>query len=124
LKSNGTHQVLDYADYVNISGGSVCTIKENADAVVVANKKSGLEGKADKTKYMAMYRDQNAGRNHNIETDNNSFEGVEELKFGNKFNISKFYSERNYELLEVRECLLSFGAESLVSQFAIQKYKD
>jgi len=25
---------------------------------------------------------------------------------------------------EVRECLLSFGAESFVFQFAIQKYKD
>ena len=25
---------------------------------------------------------------------------------------------------EVRECLLSFGAESLVFQFAIQKFKD
>jgi len=27
-------------------------------------------------------------------------------------------------IFEVRECLLSFGAESFVSQFAIQKYKD
>jgi len=27
-------------------------------------------------------------------------------------------------VFEVRECLLSFGAESFVFQFAIQKYKD
>jgi len=27
-------------------------------------------------------------------------------------------------MIEVRECLLSFGAESFVFQFAIQKYKD
>jgi len=27
------------------------------------------------------------------------------------------------EQIEVRECLLSFGAESFVFQFAIQKYK-
>jgi len=37
-------------------------------------------------------------------------------------NESKFYSRRNYEEAEVRECLLSFGAESFVFQFAIQKY--
>jgi hypothetical protein len=28
------------------------------------------------------------------------------------------------ERIAVRECLLSFGAESFVFQFAIQKYKD
>jgi len=43
---------------------------------------------------------------------------------GNNFNKSKFYSGRNSEQLEVKECLLSFGAESFVLQFAIQKYKD
>jgi len=29
-----------------------------------------------------------------------------------------------YKHTEVRECLLSFGAESFVFQFAIQKFKD
>ena len=43
---------------------------------------------------------------------------------GNKLNKSKFYSRRNSEQNEVRECLLSFGAESFVFQFAIQKFKD
>jgi hypothetical protein len=36
LKLNGTHQLLGYADYVNILGGNVDTIKENAKALVVA----------------------------------------------------------------------------------------
>jgi hypothetical protein len=44
--------------------------------------------------------------------------------FGNNFNKSKFYSERNYELTEVRECLLSFGVESFDFHFAIQKFKE
>jgi len=35
-----------------------------------------------------------------------------------------FYSGRNEEQIEVREYFLSFGAESFVFQFAIQKYKD
>jgi hypothetical protein len=38
LKLNGAHQLLAYADYVNILGGSVHTVKENAEPVVVATK--------------------------------------------------------------------------------------
>jgi hypothetical protein len=38
LKLNGTHQLLAYADDVNILGGSVHTVKENAEALVVATK--------------------------------------------------------------------------------------
>jgi len=37
-----------------------------------------LKLNADKTKYMVMSRDQNAGRSHSIKFDNNSFERVEE----------------------------------------------
>jgi hypothetical protein len=54
LKLNGTHQLLVYADDVNILGGSIHTIKENTDAVVLASKETGLEVNADKTKYMFM----------------------------------------------------------------------
>ena len=61
LKLNGTHQLLVYADDVNILGGSVNTVKENAELLVVASKKIGLEVNADKTKYTIMFRDQNAG---------------------------------------------------------------
>jgi hypothetical protein len=39
-------------------------------------------------------------------------------------NESKFYSVWNWEQTEARECLLSFGAEYCVFQFAIQKCKD
>jgi len=54
LKLNGTHQHLAYADVFNILGGSVHTVKENAEALVVASKENGLEVNADKTKYMVM----------------------------------------------------------------------
>jgi len=40
-----------------------------------------LEVKADKTKYMVMSRDQNAGQSHNIKFDNSSFERVEEFQY-------------------------------------------
>jgi hypothetical protein len=48
LKLNGSHQLLVYADDVNILGGSVHTVKENAEALVVASKEIGLEVNADK----------------------------------------------------------------------------
>jgi len=41
-------------------GGSVHTIKKNADALVEASKEVGLEVNADKTKYMVKSQDQNA----------------------------------------------------------------
>jgi hypothetical protein len=37
LKLNGTHQLLVYADDVNILGGSIYTVNENVEALVVAN---------------------------------------------------------------------------------------
>ena len=69
LKLNGTHQLLAYADDVNILEGSAHTVKENAEALVVATKEIGLEVNADKTKYMVMSRDQNAGRSYSMKTD-------------------------------------------------------
>ena len=47
---------------------------ENKETWVVASKEMGLVVNADTTKYMVMYRDQNAGRSHNIKIDNSSFE--------------------------------------------------
>jgi hypothetical protein len=48
LNLNGTHQLLIYADDVNILGGRVHTIQKNTEALVVANK-IGREVNADKT---------------------------------------------------------------------------
>ena len=54
MKLNGTHQLLVYPDDVNILGGSVHTVKGNAEALVVTYKETGLVTNADKTKYMDM----------------------------------------------------------------------
>jgi len=42
------------------------TIKKNTEALVFTSKETDLEVNADKTKYMVMSRDQNAGRSHDI----------------------------------------------------------
>ena len=81
MKLNGTHQLLAYADDVNILGESIHTVKENAEALVAATREIRLEVSADKTKYMVMSRDQNAGRIHSVRTDNSTFERVEEFKY-------------------------------------------
>ena len=81
LQLDGSHELMVYADDVNILGGSVHTIKKNTETLVVASKETGLDVNADKTKYMVMSGDQNAGRNHSIKSDNSSSERVEELKY-------------------------------------------
>ena len=43
MKLNGTHLLLVYADDVNILGGSIHTVRENAEALIVASKEIGIE---------------------------------------------------------------------------------
>jgi len=93
LKLNGTHKLLVYADDANLLGESV-HIQENAEALAVAGRKIGIEVNADKTKYMVMSQDQNAGRSHSIKTDNSFFERVEEFKYlGTTFTHQNFIQE-------------------------------
>jgi len=47
-------------------GGSVHAINKNTDASVVVSKETGVKVNAAKTKYMVIFRDQSAGRNHII----------------------------------------------------------
>jgi hypothetical protein len=74
------------------------TVKENAEALIVASKEILLEVNADKTKYIVMSRDQNAGQSRILETDN-SFELVEEFRylgttFTNQISIQEQYKSR------------------------------
>ena len=81
LKLNHTHQLLAYAADVNILGGSIHMVKENAEALVVATKEIGLKVNADKTKYMVMSREQTTGLSYTMKVDNSSIERVEEFRY-------------------------------------------
>jgi hypothetical protein len=105
-------------------GMSLHVIKKNTEALLFGSKENGVEVSYDKTNYMVLSRDNNAGRSHNIKIDNSSFEMVKMFRyFWNNLKKSKFSSGRNGEQIDVRECLLSFGAESFFFQFAIRNLK-
>jgi hypothetical protein len=81
LKLNGTHQLLAYADDVNLLGDNIDTIRENTETLIDASKEVGLEINVDKTKYMLPSRHQNVGHNREIKTANRSFENVSQFKY-------------------------------------------
>ena len=56
-------------------------MRKNTDALLIASKEIGLEVNAEKTEYMVMSRDQNAGQNGNIQIGNKSFETAEQFKY-------------------------------------------
>ena len=70
---------MAYADDVNILGGNIRALKENAESVVAASRETALEVSANKTKYVVMSRDQNAGRIHSVRLDKSTFERVEKF---------------------------------------------
>ena len=74
------HIIGYHANVANILGRSVHTIKKSTEALVIASKEIDLEVNADRTKYMVMSRNQNAGRSHGIKIDNSRFERVEQLR--------------------------------------------
>jgi hypothetical protein len=56
---NGTHQLLAYADDVNLLGDNIDTIKKNTGTLIDASKDVGLEINVEETKYMLLSRHQN-----------------------------------------------------------------
>jgi hypothetical protein len=81
MKLNGTHQLLVYADDVNLLGDNIDTIKRNTETLIDDSKEIGLEVNTEKTKYMLLSRPQNAGQNHDIKIANRGFENVAEFRY-------------------------------------------
>jgi hypothetical protein len=59
----GKHQLLAYADDVNLLGDNIETIKKNTEAFSNASKEVGIEVNVEKTKYMLVSCHQNASQN-------------------------------------------------------------
>jgi hypothetical protein len=54
LELNGTHQLLVYADDINLLGNSINTTKEKTDTILETSRNVGLEINAEKTKYVVI----------------------------------------------------------------------
>jgi hypothetical protein len=54
--TNGTHQLLDYGDDVNLLGDNIDTMEENTETLIDASKEVDLEINVEKTKHMLLSR--------------------------------------------------------------------
>jgi hypothetical protein len=63
LKLNRTHQLLVYADDVNLLGDNINTIEKNTETLNDASKDVDLKTNAEKTEYLLLSHHQNAGQN-------------------------------------------------------------
>jgi hypothetical protein len=64
LKLNGTHQLLVYADDMNLLGDDINAIHKNVGTLIDSSKEVDLEVNTKKTKYMFLLsHHQNAGQN-------------------------------------------------------------
>jgi len=74
---------------------------------------------------MVMSRDQNAGRSHDIKTDNSSFEMVEEFKYlGTALTNQNSIEEEIKSRLKSGSACYQSVRNRYVYQFATQKFKD
>jgi len=108
LKLNGTPQLLDCTDDVNMLGKHTHTIQKNTEVLLVTSKQIGPAVNTEKTKYMVMSHDQNACQIYNIKAGNETFEGVylgttltnensthEEIKGRSKSGNAGYHSVQN-----------------------------
>jgi hypothetical protein len=123
LKLNGTHQLLAYADDVNLLGNNVDTIKKNTETLIDASKEVGLEINVEKTKYMLLSRHQNVSQNRDIKIANRSFENMSHFKY-----LGMTVTNQNLIQEEIKrrlwQCLLRFCPEPSVFSSAVMKLKN
>jgi hypothetical protein len=81
LKLKWTHQLLVFADDVNLLVDNIDTIKKNTETLIAASKEVGVEVNTEKAKYMLLSHHQNAGQNHGIKVANRCFENVSQFKY-------------------------------------------
>jgi hypothetical protein len=74
LDMNGTHQVLAYADNVNLLGVDIRTIKGKVEILFIGCNYIGLAINTRKTKYMEVGRHQGMMEDEHIKEGSNSYE--------------------------------------------------
>jgi hypothetical protein len=105
LKLDGTNQLLDYANDVNVLGDNIDTIKKNTETLIDSSKEVGLEINVEKAKYMLLSRQQTVGQNWDIKIANRSFENVSQFK-----NLGSTVTNKNLIQEEIKRRLNSGNA--------------
>jgi hypothetical protein len=72
---------MAYADDVNLLGDNMDTINKNTETLIDTSNEVGLEVNVEKTKYMLVSRNQNAGQTREIKIGNRTFENVSQFKY-------------------------------------------
>jgi hypothetical protein len=57
------------------------TMKKITETLIDSTKEVDLELNSEKTKYMLLYRHQNADQNHDVNIENRPFENVRQFKY-------------------------------------------
>ena len=98
---NGTHQLLAYADDVNLIGDYIGTIERNADLLLNACKDIGLAVNTGKTVEIGRHRGMIA--NAHVKIGSNSYEKVKTFK-----NLGSLSTNQN-SIQEEIKCRLTDG---------------
>jgi hypothetical protein len=81
---NGVHELLAYADDVNLLGDNIDTRKKNTETLIDASKDVGLAMNVEIAKYLLLSHQQHAEKNRYIYIMNWLFGNVK--KFGYSFS--------------------------------------
>jgi hypothetical protein len=129
LKLNGTHQLLAYADDVNLLGDNIGIIKRKTETLIDIRKEFALEINVAKTKCLLLSRNQNASQNRDIKIANRSFENVSQFKYlgTTVTNQNLIQEEMKKRLNSVNACYHSvqnlLSSRLLSKNFKIRIYK-
>jgi hypothetical protein len=110
LKLSVTYWHLAWADYVKLPSENMRPVRNKKEAVLVASKDIGPEARnAERTEYMFMSHEQNAGQSYNIKIGNNAFEYMAKFRYSGTTITIKIASRKNYDQIKLSEWLHLLG---------------